>query len=72
MRSLAGELTKLCQNKLLDAAAVIIMGRGQEHSAGQSGRVRLGVTLNCQAPRLCNTPTLLAVPHPGGEQQWPY
>lgn len=32
MRLLAGELSMLCWNKLLDAAAVIIMEKGQEPS----------------------------------------
>lgn len=46
----------LCQNKLLDAAAAIIMGRGQEPSADQSGRVRLCMTPELLSIHSCATP----------------
>lgn len=62
----------LCQNKLLDAAAVIIMGKGQLPSADQSGRVRLCMTPELPSIHSCATP-LLAWPCQvlGGKQEWP-
>lgn len=47
----------LCWNKLLDAAAVRNMGRGQEPSADQSGRVRL-----CMTSELPSTIAVLRTP----------